>query len=240
MPAEGMRTASLNATLPAEGFLLPRTVIIANGPFGLNDLAAARRLIAPTDRLIAADGGAAHCRALGLTPHVLIGDFDSVPPDELAALENAGAQVIRHPVRKDQTDLELALDLALRDGADDILILAALGGRWDQTLANVFLLARPGLDSARVRLADGKQQITLLRGPGQIALDGQPGDTVSLIPIGGDARGMTTTGLEYPLKDGMLKFGSTRGASNALVEAQATVALQEGLLVCVLISSTED
>ena len=155
------------------------------------------------------------------------------------ALENAGAQVIRHPVRKDQTDLELALDLAIGDGADDILILAALGGRWDQTLANVLLLARRGLDSVRVRLADGKQQITLLRGPGQIALDGQPGDTVSLIPIGGDAWGVTTIGLEYPLSNGTLRFGSTLGISNALLEAQATVTLKEGFLICVLISSTE-
>jgi len=219
--------------------LLPRAVIIANGPFGLIDLTTARRLIAPTDRLIAADGGARHCRALGLRPHVLIGDLDSVSPAELAALETSGTQVLRHPVRKDQTDLELALDLAIRDGADDILILAALGARWDHTLANVFLLARPGLGAARVRLADGRQTISLLRGPGHISLDGHPYDTVSLIPIGGDALGVTTTGLEYPLTDSTLKFGSTLGVSNALVEARATVALQEGLLVCVLISSTE-
>lgn len=228
---------------------MSRTVIIANGPFGLSDLAATRALIAPTDRLIAADGGARHCRALGLTPHVLIGDLDSVSPGELAALESAGTQVIRHQVRKDQTDLELALDLALRHGADDILILAALGGRWDQTLANLLLLARSNdfsrqatkvaTTSARVRLHDGNQEIGLLRGPGELTLTGVAGDTISLIPIGGDARGITTSGLEYPLRGETLNFGSTRGISNVMTAAQATVALKEGFLICVSISSTE-
>lgn len=215
---------------------MPRTIIIANGE--LNDLAAGRALIKPTDHLIAADGGANHCRALGIAPQVLIGDLDSVSPDELTRLEKSGTKIIRHPVRKDQTDLELALDWALAYGANDIVIVAALGGRWDQTLANLLLLALPRLAAADVQLTDGNQHIRLLRGPGQITLSGRPGDTVSLIPIGGDARGVATSGLDYPLKDGTLHFGSTLGLSNALTDDHATISLSEGLLICALIQTT--
>lgn len=213
--------------------MLNRVIIFANGE--LSDPQAARAAVQPTDTIIAADGGAEHCRALGVLPHILIGDFDSLSPPDLATLEAAGTRIIRHPARKDQTDLELALDYALAEGADDVIILGALGGRWDQTLANVLLLALPALASARIRLLDGNQEIGLLRGPGKLTLAGNAGDTVSLIPIGGDARGITTSGLEYPLHGETLNFGSTRGISNVMMERQATVALAEGLLVCILI-----
>ena len=216
---------------------MTRTVIIANGE--IHNPTAIRAVVRADDHIIAADGGANHCRALGLTPRALVGDLDSVAPTELAALEAIGTQVIKYPAHKDQTDLELALDYAIAQSATEIIIIGALGGRWDQTLANVLLLALPRLDSARIRLIDGAQQISLLRGPGSVTLTGAPGDTVSLIPIGGDARGVTTTGLEYALDSGTLSFGSTLGISNVLAAREATVALSAGLLVCVLISSTD-
>ena len=215
----------------------PRAVIIANGE--IHNPAAIRAVVRADDHIIAADGGANHCRALGLTPRALVGDLDSVTPTELAALEAIGTQVIKYPARKDQTDLELAFDYAITQGATEIIIIGALGGRWDQTLANVHLLALPRLNSARIRLIDGAQQISLLRGPGSIAITGAPGDIVSLIPISGDAHGVTTSGLEYPLENGTITFGSTLGISNVLTAREATVALSEGLLVCVLISSTD-
>ncbi len=216
---------------------MTRTVIIANGE--IHNPTAIRAVVRADDYIIAADGGANHCRALGLTPRALVGDLDSVTPTELAALEAIGTQVIKYPARKDQTDLELALDYAIAQSATEMIVIGALGGRWDQTLANVLLLALPRLDSARIRLIDGAQQISLLRGPGSVTLTGAPGDTVSLIPISGDARGATTTGLEYALDSGTLSFGSTLGISNVLTAREATVALSAGLLICVLISSAD-
>jgi thiamine pyrophosphokinase len=213
--------------------LLNRVIIFANGE--LSDSQAARAVIQATDTIIAADGGARHCQALDLRPHVIIGDFDSLSPADLETLEATGTRLIRYPARKDQTDLELALDFALAEGVEDILILGALGGRWDQTLANLLLLALPALASARIRLLDGSQEIGLLRGSGELTLTGNVSDTVSLIPIGGDARGITTSGLEYPLHGETLIFGSTRGVSNVMMAGQATISLTEGLLVCILI-----
>ena len=212
-------------------------MIVANGELGPGARQAARALVRPGDRVIAADGGALHCRALGLTPETVIGDFDSLTPPDLAALEAAGARLVRHPVRKDQTDLELAVRWAVETGADDIVVLAALGGRWDQTLANLLLPALPGLGQARLRLVDGDQQIYLIRGKGRI--EGRPGDTVSLIPIGGEARGVTTDGLDYPLQRGTLPFGSTLGVSNALSAEAATVTVEVGTVLCVVIGKGE-
>jgi thiamine pyrophosphokinase len=211
----------------------PRTIIFANGL--LADPAAARAAIRPADRLIAADGGLHHLQALGLAPHVLIGDLDSVEPAAAAAFEASGSRVERFSPRKDQTDLELAVRLARAEGARDILIFGALGARWDQTLANLLLLAHPDFRGAQIRLIDGAQQITLIHG--QAVIEGQPGDTVSLISLQGDARGVTTDGLEYPLQRGRLAFGSTLGVSNVLLGREATVTVEEGLLACVVIGS---
>ena len=208
---------------------MPRTIIFANG--ALAHPHAARALIGPGDRLIAADGGAAHCLALGLTPHLVIGDFDSIAPADLDALQRAGAQLVRHPARKDQTDLGLALETAVREGATDVTILGGLGGRWDQTLANLLLPTLPWLAQARVEIADGQQIIRYLRGPGQMALNGHPGDTLSLIALGAGAQGITTTGLEYPLTGGSLQPGSTLGISNTFTGPQATITLDSGLLI---------
>jgi thiamine pyrophosphokinase len=208
-----------------------RTIIFANGQ--VSDLAAARAVLRPDDHLVAADGGLAYYRALRLQPHMVVGDLDSIDPGEAATLAQAGVRVERYPARKDETDLELALRLALADGARDILIFGALGGRWDQTLANLLLLAHPDFRTVRVRLLDGTQQIYLVQG--QTVVEGQPGDTVSLIALNGDALGVTTDGLEYPLRRGSLRFGSTLGISNVLVGQRATVTVEAGLVACVVI-----
>ena len=208
-----------------------RAIIFANGV--LTDPAAARAAIEPGDRLIAADGGLHHLRQLGLVPDVLIGDLDSVEPSEVEDVRRAGGRVERFPVHKDQTDLELAVRLARAEGAGDILIFGALGGRWDQTLANLLLLAHEDFRSVRIRLVDGAQQIHLIQAAARI--EGRPGDTVSLISLQGDARGVTTDGLEYPLRDGQLPFGSTLGISNVLLGEQASVSVQDGLVICIVI-----
>jgi thiamine pyrophosphokinase len=223
----------LSLCQPRRRDFLLRAVIFANGI--LNDPHQVLAALQEGDILIAADGGARHCRALGLTPAVVIGDFDSLSADELAQLEMDGAQVVRYPARKDFTDLELALQHSVSLGADEILVFGALGARWDQTLANLLLPAAPGLERVCIRLLDGPQEIALLRAGEVHALSGQAGDIVSLVPLGGHAQGITTTGLEYPLTDGTLYFGATRGISNVMLGQQATVRLEDGMLLCTII-----
>ena len=210
-----------------------RAVIVANGL--LAPETNWPEMLRPDDLLIAADGGGRFFLAAHCVPNYLIGDFDSLALADLDALAAKGVQVLQHPARKDETDLELAVNLALDEGMDDILILAGLGGRLDHTLANLMMLALPRLGTARLRLLDGCQELTLLR-PGQThRIDGKIGDAVSLIPVGGDAKRVTTSGLEYPLLDSSLLFGRTLGVSNQMNAPEATVALYEGLLICVVI-----
>ena len=208
-----------------------RAVIFANGQLSNPELIH----LSADELVIAADGGHRHCLALGLTPQVVIGDLDSLDQESQDQLTALGVPVIRHPRRKDYTDLELALQYAVKQGSKEIAVYGALGLRWDMTLANLLLPAAADLSVARIWLLDGPQEITLLRAGQLVKIIGNPGDTVSLIPIGGDALGITTQGLEYPLNNENLYFGATRGVSNVLLSSPAQVQITTGMLICTII-----
>lgn len=214
-------------------------VVLADGAPG--DVAVLRRRLAALPHrplVVAADGGARHALALGLVVELLVGDLDSIGASERAALAGAGVAIQVHPEDKDETDLELAL-LAAIARAEAVVVLAALGGRPDMALANVLLLADPRLAAARVTIWDGAHTLWLIRPPGEalIARPGiaaaAPGDRLSLLPIGGPATGITTTGLAYPLAGETLALGPARGVSNRVTDAAAHVALDGGLLLAV-------
>ncbi len=191
----------------------------------------------PGDRVIAADHGAAHARAWGWPLHLLIGDLDSLSAAETAAVIDKGTPIIVAPAAKDETDLELALTQALVQEASEIIICAALGGRSDHLLANVLLLARPELAGLCVTLVDGRETIRLLRSNGSsrayLEVLGAPGDLLSLLPLGQDAIGVTTEGLQYPLHDETLFLGQARGVSNVFVGSRAAITLRGGLLLVI-------
>ncbi|MFM8320784.1 MAG: thiamine diphosphokinase [Chloroflexota bacterium] len=209
----------------------PRTIIFANGWMGQPP--QLEPAISSEDLIIAADGGALHCLELGLRPAVVIGDLDSVPAEALERLQAQGAEILRYPTRKDYTDLELALQYAREHGLRQVLLAAALGRRWDMTLANLLLPA--ALPEIEVRLVDGPQEIFLVRPGAEVEIAGRLGDTVSLIPLAGDTHGVTTRGLEYPLHAETLLFGGTRGVSNVLLGEPAGVQIETGMLICVVI-----
>jgi thiamine pyrophosphokinase len=207
-------------------------VIIANG--NAPDSKLARQQVDHADLLLAADGGARHALALDLVPHFVIGDLDSLDDNDQERLRAGGTQFLVHPRAKDETDLELALLYAAEHGADPIVVIGALGGRLDQTLANVLLLTMPVLIGRDVRLIDGPQTAFVVRE--QATIHGRLGDTVSLIPLGGDAKGVTTTGLAYPLVGGTIPFGPALGVSNEMTASAAQVQIRDGLLLCVHLS----
>lgn len=215
-----------------------RAIIVANGELDLSPKSTTVK--EPEDVLIAADGGAINCQRLGLVPDVVIGDFDSLGRDQLANLETAGTKMIKFPAHKDFTDLELAVQYAQEQGIKDIVIFGALGARWDQTLANLLLPASLRFASIQIRIIEGSQEIQLLREGRTLILAGTPGDIVSLVPIDGDANGITTQGLEYPLSDESLLFGATRGVSNTLLQDKASVYLKSGMLMCILSHQSVD
>jgi thiamine pyrophosphokinase len=240
MPAEESQTNILLPPVKREEliFLMTRTIIFTNGQ--MESLPPPIHQILPSDIIIAADGGTRHCKTLGITPNIIIGDLDSLDKHDKAAYQAAGVEIIQHPSHKDETDLELALQLALERKFSPVFILAAMGARWDMTIANVMLVAQEEYSGANIRLLDGTQELGVLRGEATLQMDGRLGDTLSLMPINGNAVGVTTFGLEYPLKNETLYFGSPRGVSNVIVDAHAQVFIKSGmLLVCLLKSGNE-
>lgn len=207
-----------------------RAVVFVNGV--IQDYAALRPWLHEGDLLVAADGGTRHALALGVRPHVIVGDFDSTDPQTVAGLEAQGTKLERHPTGKDATDLELAIERALRDGAAEIVVIGALGGRLDQTLANVLILAQREWP-ASIALVEGDQMATLIRGGDLLHLGGRPGTTVSLLPLTPEVTGITYRGLAYPLTDATLRLGSTRGVSNEIADQPATIRIAQGLALVV-------
>ncbi len=208
---------------------LERIVIFANGD--LPDPEKARRLLQREDYIICADGGTRHAWALHIQPHLIIGDMDSAEPEQLEAFQKAHVPLEIYPHDKNATDLELALNHAIDLNPERIIILAALGGRLDQTLANITLLSNSRLQELDVRLDDGIEEVFLCRDQAQIG--GKSGDLVSLIPWQGAALGIQTTGLKWPLQEEPLFPEKTRGLSNEMLGETASVVITSGLLLIV-------
>jgi thiamine pyrophosphokinase len=216
-----------------------KAVIVAGG----DPLPADKTELEGADLLVAADAGATWLAEQRLTPDLLIGDLDSMASDLLARLEIAGVPIERHPIDKDASDAELAVDRAVRGGADRVVVIGALGGeRLDHELANVLLLADETWPATLVELSivRGGTQLRAVRGPGRLELRGAVGDLVSLLPLGGDARGVRTAGLRYPLDGEDLHVGRSRGLSNAVERAPASVSLDRGTLLVIETSREGD
>ena len=203
-------------------------VVVADAP--AVDLVPFRPLIERADLVIAADGGARYLLALGILPQIAVGDFDSLDPAALDRLVAAGVEVQRHPAHKAETDLELALLQAVARGAGCIYVLAALGGRADQHLANLQLLTHPALATLDVRLLHERWQVFVIRETARIV--GAAGDIVSLLPMTEAVTGIVTEGLYYPLHDEALRLGPARGVSNVLLADEARVTIRDGIVLC--------
>jgi thiamine pyrophosphokinase len=211
---------------------MTRAIVLSNGV--IHDLHVLR------DRLdgwgeafvVAADGGSRYAVALGLTITAVLGDLDSIDVLTRSILEKSGVPLFAYPVDKDEIDLELAMHYAVDHGATEIVVLGAIGGRVDMTMANMQLMLLPALADLNVEFWDGPQTARVLKSPGG-EISGQVGDTVSLLPLGSDAYGITTHDLKYPLVDETLTMGIARGVSNVMEKARVRVDLREGVLLAV-------
>ena len=207
-----------------------RIVVVASGALAPGDEA----WLDGADAVIAADGGVAALDGLGRRPDRLVGDLDSADAALVERLEAAGVVVDRHPTDKEASDTELAVRAAIAGGATRVDLLGATGGeRLDHELANLLLLAEPDFEGVDLRAVAGATTIRAARGGQSLALEGGEGDLITLLPIGGDARGVTTTGLRWALDGAALRMGGSRGLSNVVVEYGASVRLTDGVLLVV-------
>jgi thiamine pyrophosphokinase len=209
-----------------------KAVLVAGGTLHDGDA----RHLAEADLVIAVDAGACWLEEVGTTPDLLVGDLDSVDAALVARLERGGVAVERHPAAKDESDAELALQRAVEAGADAVVLLGALAGeRLDHELANLLLIADPAWRGVLrdLRIVRGATTVRPLHGGDRLELEGAPGTLVTLLPVGGDAQGVTTSGLAYPLADEELRFGRSRGLSNVVDAAEASVWLAGGTLLVI-------
>jgi len=206
--------------------------LFANG--SVIDLKAIALQIRNNDLLVAVDDGLRYLNKLKKTPHILIGDMDSVSAREVQRLEKLKVEIRKFPTQKDETDLELALGMLSEFKVSKVIIAGATGDRLDHSLGNIHLLTKfPS--SFELSLDDGKQEIFLIGD--HTVIHGNPNDIVSLIPLQAEVTGITTSNLAYPLKNETLHYASTRGISNVMLGKTAKVRKQKGSLLCIHIRS---
>jgi thiamine pyrophosphokinase len=214
---------------------MKRIVIFCNGTLSLPERLLSR--LRGDDIIFCADGGANHALALGLMPHAVIGDLDSIDPANLALLEEEGVSIHRYPREKDFSDFELAIEHACRAHPREMLMVGVAGGRLDHMLANIMLCARSSLSHIRVSLVDGLTEAFVLQAGQGIEISGAPGDLVSLIPLAGAAGGVATKGLKWGLEGAALEFGRSLALSNVLTAPKAEVKIAAGSLLVLHIAS---
>ncbi|OMF38292.1 thiamine diphosphokinase [Paenibacillus sp. FSL H8-0548] len=206
----------------------PRIIICTGGQLG----SWALEHIETTDVLIGADSGARFLISHGFRPDISIGDFDSVSEEDLIAIrENSGQTIACDPIDKNYTDTEMAVRLALDMQPRELILLGALGTRFDHSLANVHLLALAAAQQVQAAIIDDHNKISLIQDQTTIEKQGFP--NVSLLPLSMRVEGITLHGFQYPLTEAELTIGQSLGISNVLTAAFGTIRICEGLLLVI-------
>ena len=203
-----------------------RCIIMANGEYGLLD--AYKDFFENSDTILCADGGANYAFQMGIIPDSVIGDLDSVRPEVRKYYTTQRVEFIQYPVRKDLTDLQLAIELARERGADQIVLLGSLGKRLDHTLHSMYAgieLVRQGI---RISHYTPECWVYLVRD--EQVIEGTAGDIVSLMALTDKVEGIGVDGLEYSLKNPVLRSDNPYAVSNLLTGARGVIRLQSGIL----------
>jgi len=204
-----------------------KCVIIANGDLeytsNITDIIKSAQLI------ISADGGARHLRTLDILPHVMIGDFDSINPNDKLFFNEKQIKKILFSPRKNHTDSELCVSWALENNATDITLLGVTGTRLDHTLANIFLLKKLAKHNIEARIINKHNEIFIVTN--FIELKGKPKELLSIIPVTQKVTGITLTGLEYPLKNASMQMGDSLGISNVFKKSMVSISIKSGVLI---------
>ena len=186
------------------------------------------------DCMIAADSGMNFLHRNGIVPDIIAGDFDSVGSESLAYYQGLNdVQVMKLNPIKDDTDTEFVIREAIRRGAKEITVLGATGTRLDHVLANVHLLGIGLEENVSIALVDAHNRIRMISDWLEIKKDEQFGSYVSILPVKGDAKGVTLEGMKYSLKDAEVACFSSLGVSNEIVEDVARITVKQGVLLVI-------
>lgn len=179
------------------------------------------------DYIIGADGGCNHLYKMDIMPKYIIGDLDSIDKNLVDYYKNKNVFFKKYPSHKDETDSEICLHLAKELKAKEVDFYGSLGGRIDHTLANIGLMHYARKMDMKPRIITSEEEIIIIENE-EITLYGKKGDTISIIPIIGDANNVTLSKLEYPLSGGQIKYLSPLGISNVMLEDECSIKIEDG------------
>lgn len=186
------------------------------------------------DCYIAVDNGLAYMEQLGLMPEVMVGDFDTASEELVTRYkEIQNITIISLKPEKDETDMESAIDYTIRMGYNKVVLLAAMGGRFDHTLANLHMLYRLFQNGIHGNMVDECNNIYLLQSSHTLKKEKLHGNYISLLPFTSQVTNLTLDGFKYPLENYCLKAGASIGVSNEAVESECNITFQEGVLIVV-------
>jgi thiamine pyrophosphokinase len=180
------------------------------------------------DLTIAADSGYSNAKTLGDSVQILVGDLDSLDRSKI----EGKPEIITVPAEKDFTDTQLAVETALKRGADDIVIIGGISGRLDHTLSNLAILKDLSDRGVYALMADGKNRVRYIRSTS--TLIARSGYTyLSLIADGDKVKGVSIEGCKYPLDNAVLNDRYQYAVSNEIVGNCALISVKKGGLYIV-------
>lgn len=206
-----------------------KIAIVANGT--IKDLEFHKYIIKKCDYIICADGASNYIYDMNINPDIIIGDLDSIDEKVKKYYEKENVRFETFPSKKDKTDTEISVDYALDIGATEIILLGVIGSRIDHSLGNINLLYYLLKKGIKASVINENNEIYIIND--EIELEGKKGDIISVIPCFGHVKGVTLKGLEYPLNDFYLEFGSSRGISNIMSSSKCKITLREGFLLVI-------
>lgn len=206
-----------------------KIALIAAGD--MKDFDFYKELLKDANLIICIDGGSNHLYRLEMNPDLIIGDLDSIKPEVKDHYMKQGIEFKKFPRKKDKTDTEIAIEYAYSLNPSEVILLGAIGSRLDHSLTNINLLYNYYNKDIVLKLINENNEVVLITD--SISLTGDAGDTVSLVPLNGDVTGVCLEGLEYPLGDATIRFGSSLGVSNVMTKGTCNVSIKTGYLLVI-------
>ena len=206
-----------------------RWIVIANGQ--IEDYPWHKQQIQSEDIVICADGGVRHALHLGIIPLAIIGDMDSADRETVAFFKQKGTKIYKFPPEKDEVDTLLALNFALQHHATEILLFGAIGERMDHNLANCYLLWALSDLKISIKIVNEYQEIFIISPDKPGIVTGPVGTVLTLLPFTAEVKGITISGLQYPVPNGSFRHGDPLGISNVLTAPTAHISVTEGAII---------
>jgi thiamine pyrophosphokinase len=186
------------------------------------------------DKIIAVDHGMEAFLTIDRHPDLIVGDFDSAKESSIAYFQKIpGIELMQYPSRKDETDTELAVSVAIERGSTQIILVGAMGTRMDHTLGGIHLLGYAMERNVDCVIMDEHNRIRMTQKKVEIKKEEQYGNYVSLLPFSPVVTKITTTGMKYPLLEEDLPWFLARGVSNEIVDHVATIKFDTGVLLVI-------